>query len=57
MNNKNFHFPRKSQLLALLLCIGSVDIALGNKDAEQRFLDVLHDLYEEGILNTSEISI
>ncbi|XP_037027879.1 uncharacterized protein LOC119068415 isoform X2 [Bradysia coprophila] len=48
---------KKSQLLALLLCIGSVDIALGNKDAEQRFLDVLHDLYEEGILNTSEISI
>lgn len=42
---------RKSQLLALLLCIGSVDIALGNDEAEQRFLDVLHDLYVDGVLN------
>lgn len=42
---------RKSQLLALLLCIGSVDIALGNDEAEQRFLDVLHDLFVDGVLN------
>lgn len=57
MNNRFFCVPRKSQLLALLLCIGSVDIALGNQEAEQRFLDVLHDLYEEGIMNVEEISI
>lgn len=44
---------RQSQLLALLLCIGSVDIALGNDEAEQRFLDVLHDLYEDGVLNVN----
>lgn len=42
---------RKSQLLAFLLCIGSVDIALGEQEAEQRFLDVLHDLFEQGILD------
>ncbi|XP_037909445.1 uncharacterized protein LOC119650625 isoform X2 [Hermetia illucens] len=43
---------RKSQLLALLLCIGSVDIALGNENAEQRFLDVLEDFYKDGILSS-----
>lgn len=41
---------RKSQLLALLLCIGSVDVAIGNADAEQRLLDVLQDFYTDGIL-------
>uniref|UniRef100_A0A182Q1Z2 CHK kinase-like domain-containing protein n=1 Tax=Anopheles farauti TaxID=69004 RepID=A0A182Q1Z2_9DIPT len=41
---------RHSLLLALLLCIGSVDIAIGNPAAEQRLLDVLRDLYDEGIL-------
>lgn len=47
---------RKSQLLAFLLCIGSVDIALGNQEAEQRFLDVLHDLFQEGILDVAHIT-
>lgn len=47
---------RKSQLLALLLCIGSADIALGNQQAEQRFLDVLRDLYKDGVLNIEELS-
>lgn len=46
---------KKSQLLALLLCIGSIDVALGDPRTEQRLLDVLHDLNEEGILN-SELS-
>ncbi|ETN66519.1 hypothetical protein AND_001693 [Anopheles darlingi] len=41
---------RQSLLLALLLCIGSVDIAIGNAAAEQRLLDVLRDFNEEGIL-------
>lgn len=47
-----FHFVsfRKSQLLALLLCVGSVDVAIGNVEAEQRLLDVLQDFYAEGIL-------
>lgn len=47
---------RKSQLLALLLCIGSADIALGNEEAEQRFLDVLHDLYKAGVMNIEQLS-
>lgn len=42
---------KKSQLLAILLCIGSVDVAIGNDDAEQRLLDVLQDLYKTGILS------
>lgn len=50
------HCNRKSQLLALLLCIGSADIALGNQQAEQRFLDVLRDLYKDGVLNIEELS-
>lgn len=41
---------RKSLLLALLLCIGSVDVALGDPLTEQRLLDVLHDLHSDGIL-------
>ncbi|XP_058061382.1 uncharacterized protein LOC131211783 [Anopheles bellator] len=41
---------RQSLLLALLLCIGSVDIAIGNAAAEQRLLDVLRDFNDEGIL-------
>lgn len=41
--------------MALLLCIGSVDIALGNQEAEQRFLDVLRDLYEQGIMKVDDI--
>lgn len=43
-------YSRRSQLLALLLCIGSVDVAIGNSDAEQRLLDVLQDFHSEGIL-------
>ncbi|XP_055373096.1 uncharacterized oxidoreductase dhs-27-like [Condylostylus longicornis] len=46
---------RQSQLLALLLCIGSVDIALGNQEAENRFLDVLEDFYKEGVLGKNFI--
>lgn len=41
---------RRSQLLALLLCIGSVDVALGDPFTEQRLLDVLHDLNKDGVL-------
>ncbi|XP_035728157.1 uncharacterized protein LOC118444210, partial [Vespa mandarinia] len=47
---------RKSQLLALLLCIGSIDIALGHPQTEQRLIDVLQDLHNDGIL-TEEIAI
>ncbi|XP_046673671.1 uncharacterized protein LOC124362856 [Homalodisca vitripennis] len=43
---------RRSLLLALLLCIGSVDVALGDPLTEQRLLDVLHDLHTDGILST-----
>lgn len=43
---------RRSQLLALLLCIGSVDVALGDPQTEQRLLDVLHDLHDDGVLST-----
>ncbi|XP_055853499.1 uncharacterized oxidoreductase dhs-27-like [Episyrphus balteatus] len=42
---------KKSQLLALLLCIGSVDIALGKKDAEERLIDALEDFNNDGVLN------
>lgn len=52
IGNYSNHVPfyRKSQLLALLLCIGSVDVAIGNVDAEQRLLDVLRDFHSDGIL-------
>ncbi|KYN26731.1 PREDICTED: uncharacterized protein LOC108758098 [Trachymyrmex cornetzi] len=46
---------RKSQLLALLLCIGSVDVALGNPRTEQRLIDVLEDLYNDGVLTDEAI--
>lgn len=52
-SSRSYHISfkyRKSQLLALLLCIGSVDVAIGNADAEQRLLDVLQDFYTDGIL-------
>ncbi|KAL1123216.1 hypothetical protein AAG570_002303 [Ranatra chinensis] len=42
---------KRSQLLALLLCIGSVDVALGDPLTEQRLVDLLQDLYDEGILS------
>uniref|UniRef100_A0A069DTX9 Putative ecdysteroid kinase n=2 Tax=Panstrongylus TaxID=65342 RepID=A0A069DTX9_9HEMI len=41
---------KRSQLLALLLCIGSVDVALGDPITEQRLLDLLQDLHDDGIL-------
>lgn len=47
---------RKSQLLAILLCIGSVDVALGNASAEQRLMDVLKDLYAEQIFSQQTIA-
>ena len=47
---------RRSQLLALLLCIGSVDVALGDPDTEQRLIDVLKDLHSEGVF-TDETAI
>ncbi|XP_055585854.1 uncharacterized protein LOC129738635 [Uranotaenia lowii] len=45
---------RQSELLALLLCIGSIDIAIGNPVAEQRLLDVLRDLNEDGVLGMEQ---
>lgn len=47
---------RRSQLLALLLCIGSVDVALGDPYTEQRLLDVLHDLNKDGVLSSDIIN-
>lgn len=47
---------KKSQLLALLLCIGSVDLALGNAQMEDRLLALLQDLHEEGLLNYTEVA-
>ncbi|KAK9884575.1 hypothetical protein WA026_007418 [Henosepilachna vigintioctopunctata] len=41
---------KRSQLLALLLCIGSVDLALGNAQMEERLLELLQDLHTEGLL-------
>lgn len=48
---------RRSQLLALLLCIGSVDVALGDPYTEQRLLDVLHDLNKDGVLNADVVNM
>ncbi|XP_076631435.1 putative oxidoreductase dhs-27 [Colletes latitarsis] len=47
---------RRSLLLALLLCIGSVDVALGDPDTEQRLIDALKDLHSEGVF-TDETAI
>lgn len=41
---------KRSQLLALLLCVGSVDVALGEPRTETRLMHVLRDLYDEGVL-------
>lgn len=43
---------QKSQLLALLLCIGSIDVALGNPLTEERLLELLRDLHSDGLLQT-----
>jgi hypothetical protein len=48
-------FCRKSQLLSFLLCIGSIDVALGHEETEQRLLDVLHDFYEDKIFTFDDI--
>lgn len=48
---------KSSQLLALLLCIGSVDVALGNPLTEERLLELLRDLYAEGLLQQDAIVI
>lgn len=45
---------RKGQLLALLLCIGSVDLALGNAQMEERLIELLKDLNKEGLLSVDE---
>lgn len=43
---------KRSQLLALLLCIGSIDVALGDPLTEERLLELLRDLDKDGLLNT-----
>lgn len=47
---------RKSQVLAILLCIGSVDVAIGNKNAEQRLLEVLKDVHVAKLFSQQTIS-
>lgn len=42
---------RRSQLLALLLCLGSVDVALGDAKAEKRLHDALEDARDQGLLD------
>lgn len=49
MNAVNVLSFRKSQLLSFLLCIGSIDVALGHDETEQRLLDVLQDFYKDNI--------
>ncbi|XP_066150167.1 uncharacterized oxidoreductase dhs-27-like [Euwallacea fornicatus] len=44
---------RKAQLLALLLCIGSVDLALGNTQMEDRLVELLKDLHKDQLLNVA----
>ncbi|KAL3278113.1 hypothetical protein HHI36_013458 [Cryptolaemus montrouzieri] len=46
---------KRSQLLALLLCIGSVDLALGNAQMEERLLELLQDLHSDGLLSAEVI--
>lgn len=41
---------RRSKLLAILLCIGSVEVAIGDPLTEQRLIDVLTDLHHDGDL-------
>ncbi|KAK3915331.1 putative oxidoreductase dhs-27 [Frankliniella fusca] len=41
---------RRSKLLAILLCIGSVEVAIGDPLTEQRLVDVLSDLHKDGAL-------
>jgi hypothetical protein len=46
---------RKSQLLSFLLCIGSIDVALGHDETEQRLLDVLQDFYEDKLFDDKDL--
>lgn len=48
---------KSSQLLSLLLCIGSVDVALGNPLTEERLLELLRDLYADGLLQPDAVVI
>lgn len=48
---------RRSQLLALLLCIGSVDVALGDPLTEQRLIDLLEDLHTDGVLSLETANV
>lgn len=48
---------KHSQLLSLLLCIGSVDVALGNPLTEERLLELLRDLYADGLLQPDAVVI
>lgn len=48
---------RRSQLLALLLCIGSIDVALGDPLTEERLLELLRDLDKDGLLNSDVVNI
>lgn len=50
--DRDYH---RSQLLALLLCIGSVDVAFGDPLTEQRLIDVLEDFHRDGVLNVDSI--
>ncbi|XP_050680154.1 uncharacterized protein LOC126976054 [Leptidea sinapis] len=43
-------WPRAA-LRALLLCAGSVDVALGEPRAEERLLEAVRDLYSQGVLD------
>lgn len=54
LNVNSLSFPRKSQLLSFLLCIGSIDIAIGQPETEQRLLEVLHDFYEDKIFSLDD---
>ncbi|KAK6629863.1 hypothetical protein RUM43_003684 [Polyplax serrata] len=42
---------KSSKLLALLLCMGSTDMAVRKPSIEQRLLDMLLDLHEDGVLS------
>lgn len=48
-------WPRAA-LRALLLCAGSVDVALGDPRAEARLLEAVRDLYVEGVLALKPIA-
>lgn len=50
-------YYRKSQLLSFLLCIGSIDIAIGQPETEQRLMEVLHDFYEDKLFLLEDIEI